>query len=121
VPLSSPTQQQLMNQARASAGLPALQWSGCLAAVAGRHAVEMAAAGRIYHGDGVSRDLACGYSRSGENVGQTSDGIDEQLMFRTFMNSPPHRANILGGYRWMAAEWAVGAGGAGYLAVEFGG
>jgi uncharacterized protein YkwD len=116
-------QQQLTNQARASAGLPALQWNACLAGVAQRHAVEMAQAGHIYHGDGVQQDLGCGqgYTRAGENVGMTSPGIDDNRIFSGFMASAGHKANILGAYRYMGTAWVMGAGGAGYVSVEFAG
>src|SRR5205085_1756248 len=53
-------QQSLINQDRASAGLPPLSWSGCLAGIAGGQAQAMAAAGTIFHGNGVQRDWSCG-------------------------------------------------------------
>jgi uncharacterized protein YkwD len=114
-------QQQLTNQARVAAGLAPLTWSGCLADVAARHAMEMATAGRIYHGDGVNRDLACGLGshQTGENVGVTSVGVDDQRIFDAFMKSSGHRANILGPYRYIGTAWTLGPGG-GYVSVEFG-
>jgi uncharacterized protein YkwD len=116
------TQQQLTNQARGAAGLAPLTWNACLAGVAARHAMEMAAAGRIFHGDGVNRDLACGLGshQAGENVGETSGGVDDQRIFDAFMKSQGHRANILGPYRYVATAWAIGAGGTGYVSVELG-
>jgi uncharacterized protein YkwD len=115
-------QQQLTNRARTAGGLASLSWSACLAGVAARHAMEMAAAARIFRGDGVQRDLACGLGsrQAGENVGETSGGVDDQRIFDAFMKSPGHRANILGPYRYVATAWAVGAGGTGYVSVEFG-
>jgi uncharacterized protein YkwD len=114
-------QQQLTNKARAAAGLPPLNWSSCLAGVASRHTMEMVVAGYIYHGDGVTRDLACGLrsTRAGENVGETGAGMDDQGVFQAFMNSAGHRANILGAYRWIGTTWVVAANGTGYLSVEF--
>jgi uncharacterized protein YkwD len=113
-------QGDLTNQVRADAHLAVLNWSKCLADVAGRHALEMANAGRIYHGDGVNRDLACGLgsTRSGENVGEVSSGIDDQVIFGAFMASPEHRANILGSYRNVGTAWVVSSAGAGYISVE---
>jgi uncharacterized protein YkwD len=115
-------QQALTNQARAAANLPPLAWSQCLANVASLHAMQMATAGRIYHGDGVDRDLACGLGsrQSGENVGETSGGVDDQRIFDAFMNSSGHRANILGPYRFIGTAWVVGLDGTGYVSVEFG-
>src|SRR5262245_29416576 len=114
-------QQELTNQARAAAGLGPLAWDPCLAAVASRHAAEMAAAGRIYHGQGVDQDLACnlGTRRAGENVGETSAGADHQRIFTASMHSSRHRANLLGPYRFMATAWVL-AGRTGYISVEFG-
>jgi uncharacterized protein YkwD len=114
-------QQELTNQARAGAGLPPLQWNSCLAGIAQLHANEMARAGHIYHGDGVQRDLQCGLgsNRSGENVGMTSPGVDDNRIFAGFMGSPGHKANILGPYRYIGTAWVTGPDGAGYVSVEF--
>jgi uncharacterized protein YkwD len=114
-------QQELTNQARASAGLPPLQWNSCLAGIAQLHAAEMAQAGHIYHGDGVQRDLRCGLgsNRSGENVGMTSPGIDDNRIFAGFMGSAGHKDNILGPYRYIGTAWVTGTDSAGYLSVEF--
>jgi uncharacterized protein YkwD len=35
------------------------------------------------------------------------------------MNSPEHRANILGPYRYVATAWVVASNGTAYIAVEF--
>jgi uncharacterized protein YkwD len=120
-PRAGSRQRDLTNQARVAAGLKPLAWSSCLAAVASRHASEMAAARRIFHGQGVDQDLACdlGTHRAGENVGETSAGIDDQRIFTAFMNSSGHRANILGQYRFIGTAWVV-AGRTGYVSVEFG-
>ena len=114
-------QQELTNQARANAGLAPLQWTSCLAGVAQLHSREMALAGHIYHGDGVQRDLQCGLgsNRSGENVGMTSPGIDDNRIFAGFMASAGHKANILGPYRYIGTAWVTGSDGAGYVSVEF--
>jgi uncharacterized protein YkwD len=132
VPLASPrvvggvlvgsTQQQLTNRARAAAGLRPLAWSPCLAQVAAGHAMEMAVAGAIFHGQGVQQDLACalGSRQTGENVGETSGGVDDQRIFDAFMASPGHRANILGPYRYAGTAWVIGTDGTGYVSVEFG-
>ena len=84
--------------------------------------MEMALAGRIYHGRGPQLDLACrlGSAQTGENVGMTAPGLDDGRMFSGFMGSPRHRANILGPYRYIGAAWATGPGGRSYASVEFG-
>ncbi|HEY8642930.1 MAG TPA: CAP domain-containing protein [Candidatus Dormibacteraeota bacterium] len=115
-------QQALINSDRAAAGLPPLQWSSCLAGVAYSNAVRMANAGAISHAGGTSADFGCGLgsSQTGENVGWTSAGINDGQLNTMFMNSPDHRANIMGPYRYVGTAWKVAANGAGYIAVEFG-
>jgi uncharacterized protein YkwD len=114
------TQQALINQDRAAAGLPPLTWNSCLASVAYQNAVRMANQGYISHANGVYQDLACGIgSRSGENVGYWSGGINDAQLNTMFMNSPEHRANILGPYRYIGTAWVVARNGYAYIAVEF--
>lgn len=114
------TQQALINQDRARYGLPPLTWSSCLYNVAVSNAQRMAAQGFISHTNGPSADLSCGLTRqAGENVGDWSGGINDTQLNSMFMNSPDHRANILGPYRYVATAWAVGSNGYGYVAVEF--
>jgi len=113
-------QQSLINQDRASAGLPPLSWSGCLAGIAGGQAQAMAAAGTIFHGNGVQRDWSCGLNsaQTGENVGVWGAGINDAGINQLFMGSAGHRANILGPYHYVGTAWVV-SGGKGYIAVEF--
>jgi uncharacterized protein YkwD len=115
-------QQALINSDRAAAGLPPLQWSSCLAGVAYSNAVRMANAGAISHAGGVSADFGCGLgsAQTGENVGYWSGGINDAQLNTMFMNSPGHRANIMGPYRYVGTAWKVAANGAAYIAVEFG-
>lgn len=109
----------LINQDRAAAGLPPLQWNACLANVAIGQAQRMAAQGYISHANGRTLDLAChlGY-RASESIGVQMT-ISDAAMNTWFMNDPIHRDNIMGPYHWVAAAWVVGRNGA-YLAVEFG-
>jgi uncharacterized protein YkwD len=119
-PIIGSTQLSLINQDRARAGLPPLTWSPCLAAIAGQNAVRMAAQGYISHTNGVTLDLGCHLSsRSGENIGYLSGGINDVLMNNLFMNSPEHQANILGPFHYVGTAWAVAANGYAYIAVEF--
>lgn len=120
-PVFGSRQLALINADRASAGLPPLAWSPCLYAVAAQNAARMAAQGYLSHANGPSLNLACHLGlNAGENVGFTSAGIDDGQLNAMFMNSPEHRANILGAYRAVGAAWVVAASGYGYLAVEFG-
>ena len=57
----------------------------------------------LYHGSGAWRTL-------GENVGMSS-GTDADMLFHAYMQSPPHRANILdGSYRYIGIHTSHGGG-----------
>ena len=114
------TQQALINQDRARYGLRPLTWSSCLAGVAYSNAARMAAAERMWHTNGVYSDLACHLgNRTGENIGYWTGGVTDSRLNTMFMNSPEHKANILGPYRYVATAWRVAANGTAYIAVEF--
>jgi uncharacterized protein YkwD len=111
----------LINQDRQAAGLAPLQWSPCLANVATGQAARMAAQGYISHANGRSLDLACHLGfRASESIGFQGGGINDAAMNAWFMGDPPHRANILGPYRYVGVAWVLAPNGAAYLAVEFG-
>src|ERR1700688_3482236 len=87
------------NHERAAQGLAPLKWSATLAAAARQHALRMAAQNTLSHqlpGEPgmVDRASQAGarFSSLAENVaeGPNAEGIHEQ-----WMNSPPHRANLL--------------------------
>jgi hypothetical protein len=118
-------QQVLINLDRATNGaLSALAWSPCLAGVAVLNAQRIAQQGYLSHTDGPNLDLACDstYTHGGENLAYTSRGIDDAQVNDMFMNSPPHRANILStNYHFVGTAWVVASDGTGYIAVEFAG
>jgi hypothetical protein len=101
-PQNSAADQTLLNAAnreRAAAGLHPLQWDPALAAAAHQHALRMAQMNQLSHqfpGEPPMQDRArhagARFSTIAENVAQgpTASGIHTQ-----WMNSPPHRANIL--------------------------
>ena len=114
------TQQVLINRDRAAYGLGPLTWSSCLYSVAVANARRMATQGYISHTNGPYADLACGLGgQAGENVGYWSGGINDSQLNTMFMNSPDHRANILGPYHYVATAWVVASNGYAYIAVEF--
>lgn len=115
------TQQSLINQDRARNHLPPLTWNTCLFNVARYEATHLAAPGvNFQHYDGVSRDLGCHLGgQVGENIGWYSGGINDSTLNTMFMNSPEHKANILGPYQYVATAWAVRSDGRAYIAVEF--
>jgi Cysteine-rich secretory protein family len=101
-PQTSVADQTLLNAAnrdRASAGLPPLRWDAALAAAAHQHALRMAQMNQLSHqfpGEPPMQDRArqagARFSLIAENVaeGPTVSGMHTQ-----WMNSPPHRANLL--------------------------
>jgi len=116
------TQQALINQDRARNGLGPLTWSSCLYSVARAQAAHLATPGVTFaHYGGVYQDLNCRLgAQTGENIGWWSLGVNDTQLNTMFMNSPEHRANILGPYHYVATAWVVGSNGYGYIAVEFG-
>jgi hypothetical protein len=98
----SPEEKQLfdqMNAARRQAGLPELAWDDRLAQAAREHSRRMVQSKQLAHvlpGEPtVAKRLAATgahFNRSGENVGYNSDFND---LHPAWMNSPPHRENIL--------------------------
>ena len=87
------------NRDRAANGLPPLQWDNALAAAARKHVLRMVQANTLSHqfpGEPALQDramqLGARFSMIAENVaeGPTVMGLHTQ-----WMNSPPHRANLL--------------------------
>jgi uncharacterized protein YkwD len=99
---TSAADQTLFNAAnhdRAAAGLPPLKWDSALAAAAHQHALKMAQSKQLSHQfpgeppiEDRARQAGARFSVIAENVAQgpTPSGIHTQ-----WMNSPPHRANLL--------------------------
>ena len=81
----------LANQERSKRGLRTYSVASDLVAVARRHAQRMASAGKIYHNPNLGSDVS-GWQAVGENVGM---GGSASSIHQAFMNSAPHRANIL--------------------------
>jgi hypothetical protein len=116
------TLQTLINQDRANnGGLAPLAWSDCLAAVAQQNAQRIAAQGFLSHTDGPELDLQCGINatQAGENIAYISSGPDDNTVNTMYMNSPGHRANILGPYNLVATAWVTAPDGYGFNAEEF--
>jgi uncharacterized protein YkwD len=113
-------QMSLINQDRASAGLPPLQWNACLANIAVGQAQRMAAQGYISHANGRILDLGCRLgNRASESIGVQYGHIDDGAMNAWFMGDPIHRDNIMGPYHYVGACWVWGANSRAYLAIEF--
>ena len=114
----------LMNAAnhdRASAGLPLLQWDPRLAAAAHQHALRMARMNTLSHqfpGEPPMPDRArqagARFSTVAENV---AEGPSVVGLHSQWMNSPPHRANLLD-RNLNSVGIAVVQAGSRYFAVE---
>ena len=92
----------LLNAARRRHGLPLLHLNRKLSLASKRHARSMAAHHYFEHGDFVGRIRAVHYlsgARSwivGENIAWGSQRLGTPAeIVKAWMNSPPHRANIL--------------------------
>lgn len=89
-----------INAERSSRGLNTLSVDGGLASHARKHTQDMINAGEIYHSSEAELKAAAGsgWSAIGENVGR---GGSVSSLHQAFMDSPGHRANILGDYNYV--------------------
>jgi uncharacterized protein YkwD len=89
----------LHNQHRIAAGLAPLQYDPAAVGVARTWAQHLAAVGVLGHNPNLVSDVntqvTTQWTRLGENVGE---GPSAQSLDDAFMNSAPHRANILGDF-----------------------
>ncbi|HMF14309.1 MAG TPA: CAP domain-containing protein, partial [Gemmataceae bacterium] len=91
---------ELTNEARKKEKLPPLKLNATLVKVARAHSANMAKQEKMAHElDGknpTDRIKDAGYDplSTGENVGETEGGTAEEI-FKMWMDSPPHKANIL--------------------------
>jgi hypothetical protein len=90
---------ELANRERAARGLAPLKWSNNLAEAAHAHAILMASQNTLSHqfsGEAALAERASGvgvrFSSLAENV---AEGPSAEAIHRQWMNSPPHRANLL--------------------------
>ena len=90
---------ELTNQSRVQNGLGALAYDPAAVGVARAWAAELARSGQLRHNPNlvanVDAYVTAEWTRVGENVGYA--GSADQVQ-QAYMNSPAHRANILGDY-----------------------
>jgi len=86
-----------INASRSAAGLGALTVDGGIRSHARNHTQDMINSGGIYHSSSAELQAAggSGWEKLGENVGR---GGDVDSLHTAFMNSPGHKANIVGDY-----------------------
>ena len=113
------------NKERVEAKPPPLANDPRLTEAARRHADDMAEHERMTHegSDGSTPDARvkrAGYHfvRTGENVAEGQESVEAVL--DAWMNSPDHKANILGKFTQMGGARAVDESGEPYWCVEFG-
>ncbi|MDH3517640.1 MAG: CAP domain-containing protein, partial [Acidimicrobiia bacterium] len=84
----------LLNSARSAQGLSPLTIHSDLVAGARTHTSAMVARGEIFHSTSAELgSVTTGWQVLGENVGV---GPNPSVLHTAFMNSPGHRANVLG-------------------------
>jgi hypothetical protein len=98
----------LVNQERAANGLPALVRNASIEAVAVNWANQMAASGTMQHNPNYSSQIPGGWTAAGENVAQGQPTAAQ--MNSDWMNSPGHRANILGDFTSIGIAFVTGNG-----------
>ena len=88
-----------VNQARRAYGLSPLRWNDSLAAAARRHAGVMAERGSAQHGFEGEPSLSARVRQAGAHFSWLSENVTQGptpgFIHLQFVNSPPHRANIL--------------------------
>ena len=106
------------NSSREGSNLAKLQLNRAMSKVARRHSLAMARAGELFHTTDVSVYLnGVEWNAWGENVGYTPG--DVASLQQAFMNSPPHRENILNGSFHHTAIGAVRVDGTLWVTVFF--
>ena len=110
------------NADRAAAGLGGLCLNGQLSGFAQNWANQMASMGSLVHQNLGGLIGSTGFSTMGENILVGPANFSPGQMESAWMNSPPHRANILSGaYTQVGVGIAYGADGRVWVCVDFGG
>jgi uncharacterized protein YkwD len=95
-----------INDSRARNGMRRLKWDRQLGFVARQHAQVIAKAKGLWHDPDLGQTVTR-WRRLAQNTGR---GGPCRRIMRSFMNSSPHRANILGRWRFMGVgtQWRGG-------------
>jgi len=111
-----------MNGDRSANGLGALCGNAQLAGIAQSWANWMAEHGSLSHQDLGAVLGGTSFSTMGENILDGPAGMSPGAMESAWMQSAPHRANILNGaFRAVGVGIATGPDGRVWVAVDFGG
>jgi uncharacterized protein YkwD len=113
------------NKVRAAEDLPPLKANARLTEAARAHARDMAEHDKLSHDGSDGSDppdrikrAKYHYQEVGENVASGQESVGEVM--RTWIESPPHRKNILGDFKEMGGAVAKGPDGKEYWCVDFG-
>jgi uncharacterized protein YkwD len=106
------------NASRGSFDVSKLELNRELSVIARRHSMAMARSGELFHTSDVDIYLhGIDWHIWGENVGYTSQDVSS--MEQAFMDSPPHRSNILNGAFRQVAIGSVRVDGTLWVTVFF--
>ncbi|MCU1693386.1 MAG: hypothetical protein JWM64_2477 [Frankiales bacterium] len=109
---------QLVNAARSAHGLRPLAVSSCADRYAEAWGVHLAALRTLVHRADLGSLLsACGASRVGENIAY--GGVTADQLVQMWLDSPGHRANILGDYTHVGTGATRAADGTVFAAQNF--
>jgi uncharacterized protein YkwD len=106
-----------VNAARKNAGKPALTASRSMHAVANAWSEKQAAAGRMSHNPDYARQIPAGWTSAAENVAY---GYAPSKVTRAWLDSPGHRANILGSFTHVGVGVDCSKAGKPYYTQVFG-
>jgi len=106
----------VLNADRTARGLGPLTLDPGMTGIARGWADHLLAQGGLSHNPSLVGQLPGGWQRYGENVGE---GSDVTTLETTFMNSPEHRANILGDYETVGVGIDVRIDGTLFITVDF--
>jgi len=105
------------NVARKSSGLGALRESSAMDAVAQAWAKKLAASGTLAHNPNYSSSIPSGWTRAAENV---AGGYSYSKVTDAWLDSPGHRANIMGDFTDIGIGYAVDSSGTAWAVQNFG-
>lgn len=104
------------NSARTAAGLPALKRNTAMDAVAQAWAKKMADANSMSHNPNYSTQIPSGWTRASENVAY---GYKSGAVVPAWLNSPGHKANIMGDVTDIGIGYYVDAKGVAWSVQNF--
>ena len=115
-PLDQGTMLDLINGERAAHGLRTLQTHWDLEDDASLQTARQVRKGTIFHTSDLTGVMSSGWSSLGENVGV---GPNIPLLHDAFMDSPGHRANVLGDWTHIGISTKEATNGQTYITVIF--